>query len=43
MSISDLYPTGLHEQNLAHFASLVRIALSDEKINSYYLKDFQLD
>lgn len=34
MSISDLYPTGLHEQNLAHFASLVRIALSDEKINS---------
>jgi hypothetical protein len=34
MSISDLYPTGLHEQNLAHFASLVRIALRDDKINS---------
>lgn len=34
MSISDLYPTGLHEQNLAHFASLVRIALRDNQINS---------
>ena len=34
MSISDLYPTGLHEQNLAHFASLIRIALHDGKINA---------
>lgn len=34
MSISDLYPTGLHEQNLSHFASLVRIALRDGKIDS---------
>ncbi len=34
MSISDLYPTGLHEQNLAHFASLVRIALRDGQIDS---------
>lgn len=34
MSISDLYPTGQHEQNLAHFASLVRIALRDNQINS---------
>lgn len=34
MSISDLYPTGLHEQNLAHFASLVRIALRDDQIDS---------
>lgn len=34
MSISDLYPTGEHEQNLAHFASLIRIALIDSKINS---------
>ena len=34
MSISDLYPTGLHEQNLAHFASLVRIALRDNQIDA---------
>ena len=34
MSISDLYPTGLHEQNLSHFASIVKLALFDEKIDS---------
>ena len=34
MSISDLYPTGLHEQNLSHFASIVRIALRDNQIDS---------
>lgn len=34
MSISDLYPTGLHEQNLSHFAALVRIALRDNQIDS---------
>ncbi len=34
MSISDLYPTGLHEQNMGHFASIVRLALLDNKINT---------
>lgn len=34
MSISDLYPTGLHEQNLSHFASIVKLALYDNKIDS---------
>lgn len=34
MSISDLYPTGEHEQNLAHFSSLVRIAMRENQINS---------
>lgn len=34
MSISDLYPTGLHEQNLGHFASIVKLALYDHKIDS---------
>ena len=34
MAISDLYPTGLHEQNLGHFASLVKLALYDHKIDS---------
>jgi hypothetical protein len=34
MSISDLYPTGLHEQNLGHFASIVKLALYDNKIES---------
>lgn len=33
MSISDLYPTGLHEQNLGHFASIVKLALYDNKID----------
>jgi len=34
MSISDLYPTGLHEQNIAHFATIVRLALLDGKIDA---------
>ena len=34
MSISDLYPTGLHEQNKGHFASIVRLALRDIIINA---------
>ena len=34
MSISDLYPTGFHQQNLAHFASIVKLALYDNKIDS---------
>ncbi|MFD0761619.1 TerB family tellurite resistance protein [Lutibacter aestuarii] len=34
MSISDLYPTGLHEQNIGHFASIVRLALLDDVINA---------
>jgi len=34
MSISDLYPTGLHEQNIGHFASIVRLALLDNNIDA---------
>ncbi len=39
MAISDLYPTGLHEQNIGHFATIVRLALLDNKIdeNEYKL------
>jgi len=33
MSISDLYPTGLHEQNVGHFATIVRLALLDNTID----------
>ncbi|WP_298365035.1 TerB family tellurite resistance protein [uncultured Lutibacter sp.] len=33
MSISDLYPTGLHEQNIGHFAAIVKLALRDNKID----------
>ena len=33
MTNNTLYPTGMHAQNLAHFASIVRIALLDGKIN----------
>jgi len=33
MSISDLYPTGLHQQNIGHFATIVRLALLDNKID----------
>jgi hypothetical protein len=33
MSISDLYPTGLHEQNIGHFAAIVKLALIDNKID----------
>tara|TARA_R110001583_G_scaffold21685_3_gene82115 strand:- start:2827 stop:3267 length:441 start_codon:yes stop_codon:yes gene_type:complete len=39
MSISDLYPTGLHQQNIGHFASIVRLALRDNKIDA---KEHQL-
>jgi len=34
MSISDLYPTGLHQHNIAHFATIVRLALLDNKIDA---------
>ncbi|NLP57067.1 TerB family tellurite resistance protein [Lutibacter sp. B1] len=34
MTISDLYPTGLHEENIGHFATIVRLALMDGKIDS---------
>lgn len=34
MPISDLYPTGMHEQNKGHFASIVKLALRDNKIAS---------
>ena len=34
MSISDLYPTGLHQQNIGHFATIVKLALFDNKINA---------
>ncbi|HEY9168385.1 MAG TPA: TerB family tellurite resistance protein [Lutibacter sp.] len=34
MPISDLYPTGLHEQNIGHFASIARLALLDNKISA---------
>ncbi|MFK5957669.1 MAG: TerB family tellurite resistance protein [Lutibacter sp.] len=33
MSISDLYLTGLHQQNIGHFATIVRLALLDNKID----------
>lgn len=32
-SISNLYPTGLHQQNVGHFATIVRLALLDNEIN----------
>jgi hypothetical protein len=39
MAISDLYPTGLHEKNLGHFAAIVGLALRDNIIdeNEYKL------
>lgn len=33
MSISDLYPSGYHEQNVGHFATIVQLALRDNVIN----------
>ncbi len=33
MPISDLYPTGLHQQNIGHFAAIVKLALIDDKID----------
>lgn len=34
MSISDLFPTGKHEQNIGHFACIVRLALRDNNIDN---------
>jgi len=34
MSISDLYPTGLHQRNIGHFATIVKLALLDNKITA---------
>lgn len=38
MTISDLFPTGLHEQNTGHYATIVRLALLDGIINKKELK-----
>ena len=38
MSISDLYATGLHQQNIGHFATIVRMALLDKKIHKKELE-----
>ena len=38
MSISDLYATGLHQQNIGHFATIVRMALLDNKIEDKELE-----
>lgn len=38
MTISDLYPSRLHEQNKGHFASIVKLALRDQKINDAEFK-----
>jgi len=38
MSISDLYATGLHQQNIGHFATIVRMALLDSKIDDKELE-----
>jgi hypothetical protein len=38
MPISDLYPTRLHEQNKGHFASIVKLALHDQRINDAEFK-----
>lgn len=32
MSISDIFSSGKHKQNLGHFASIVKIAIADGKI-----------
>lgn len=34
MTISDLYTSGLHEQNIGHFANIVRLALRDNTIDA---------
>ncbi|MBL4724137.1 MAG: TerB family tellurite resistance protein [Lutibacter sp.] len=39
MAISDLYSTGIHQQNIGHFATIVRLALLDDKINE---KEYKL-
>lgn len=33
MTDNNLYPTNTHDQHIAHFASIVRIALTDNKID----------
>ncbi len=33
MSISDLYSTGLHQQNIGRFATIVKLALLDNEID----------
>ena len=38
MTISELFPTGLHEQNTGHYATIVRLALLDAIINDKELK-----
>ena len=38
MSISDLYATGLHQRNVGHFATIVRLALLDNKIDDKELE-----
>jgi len=39
MSISDLYATGEHEQNIGHFATIVILAIRDETIDE---KEYEL-
>tara|TARA_B100000508_G_C11433702_1_gene264810 strand:+ start:617 stop:1060 length:444 start_codon:yes stop_codon:yes gene_type:complete len=38
MSISDLYPTGLHQEHIGHFATIVKLALIDNKIDKKELR-----
>ena len=38
MTISELFPTGLHEQNTGHYATIVRLALLDGTIDKNELK-----
>lgn len=38
MTISELFPTGLHEQNIGHYATIVRLALLDTTIDENELK-----
>ena len=33
MAFADIYKTGGHSRNLGHFASIVKLALSDGNIN----------
>ena len=33
MAFADIYKTGGHKRNLGHFANIVKLALSDNKIN----------
>lgn len=38
MAISDLYSTGFHQRNIGHFATIVKLALLDNKIDKKGLK-----